>query len=304
VFDPAEMEKEKGVVLEEIDMAEDTPEDLVHELLMTAHFGDQPVARPILGTAESVTAFTREQVMEYWNRMYRPENAVLAVAGSYKWDDILKMANEFLGGWEKASFVKPEFHTEAVAPAFLRRDKDIEQANICLGFPGLKSGDEMGYELSLFSSVYGGAMSSRLFQKIREDSGLAYSVYSYPNSYTDCGMLSVYAATGPEHAKTVTDMIMEETAKLVEGGLTRDEFNKAREQLKSSYILGQESTSSRMHAAGRRLLLLGGTRTEDEVIARVNGMDFDATNELMRRLLGAKPSCALVSRGADDIELF
>lgn len=304
VFDPAEMEKEKGVVLEEIDMAEDTPEDLVHELLMQAHFGDQPVARPILGTEESVTAFTREQVLEYWNRMYRPENAVLAVAGSYKWDEILDMANQYLGGWRKDSFIKPEFHTEPFAPAFLRRDKDIEQANICLGFPGLKSGDEKGYELSLFSSVYGGAMSSRLFQKIREDSGLAYSVYSYPNSYTDCGMLSVYAATSPEHAKTVTDMIMEETAKLVEGGLTRDEFNKAREQLKSSYILGQESTSSRMHAAGRRLLLLGGTRTEDEVIARVNGMDFDATNELMRRLLGAKPSCALVSRGADDIELF
>ena len=304
VFDPVDMEKEKGVVLEEIDMAEDTPEDLVHELLMLAHFGDQPVARPILGTAESVTAFTREQVVEYWQRMYRPENAVLAVAGSYKWDDILAMANEFLGSWEKASFVMPEFHTDSVAPTFLRRDKDIEQANICLGFPGLKSGDEMGYELSLFSSVYGGAMSSRLFQKIREDSGLAYSVYSYPNSYTDCGMLSVYAATSPENARTVTAMIMDETARLVEGGLTRDEFVKAREQLKSSYILGQESTSSRMHAAGRRLLLLGGTRTEDEVIARVNAMDFDRTNELMRRLLGAKPSCALVSRGADNIELF
>lgn len=304
VFDPNEMEKEKGVVLEEIDMAEDTPEDLVHELLMLAHFGDQPVARPILGTEETVNAFTREQVMDYWQRMYRPENAVLAVAGSYKWDDILAMANEFLGDWEKGSFIVPDFHTDIVAPTFLRREKDIEQANICLGFPGLKSGDELGYELSLFSSVYGGAMSSRLFQKIREDSGLAYSVYSYPNSYTDCGMLSVYAATSPENAKTVTDMIMEETAKLVEEGLTRDEFTKAREQLKSGYILGQESTSSRMHAAGRRLLLLGGTRTEDEVIARVNAMDFDRTNELMRCLLGAKPSCALVSRGADNIELF
>ena len=304
VFDPAEMEKEKGVVLEEIDMAEDTPEDLVHELLMLAHFGDQPVARPILGTEDTVTAFTREQVYSYWQQMYRPENAVLAVAGSYKWEQILDMAREFLGGWEKGAFVCPEFHTDPAQPGFLRRDKDIEQANICLGFPGLQTGHELGYELSLFSSVYGGAMSSRLFQKIREESGLAYSVYSYPNSYTDCGMLSVYAATSPDNARTVCDMIMEETMRMVEGGLTREEFMKAREQLKSGYILGQESTSSRMHSAGRRMLLLGSTRTEDEVIARVNAMDFDRTNAIMRRLLGAKPSCALVCRGAEGIELF
>lgn len=304
VFDPVEMEKEKGVVLEEIDMAEDTPEDLVHEMLMLAHFGDQPVSRPILGTADSVKALTREQVLDYWRRMYRPENAVLAVAGSYDWNAIVGLAQEFLGSWEKGSFLRPEFHTNLVEPTFLRREKDIEQANICLGFPGLATGDEMGYECSLFSSVYGGAMSSRLFQKIREEKGLAYSVYSYPNAYTDCGMLSVYAATNPENAQDVCDMIREETARLVRDGLTREEFTKAREQLKSGFILGQESTSARMHAMGRRMLLLGGTRSEDEVIARVNAMDYDRTNQLMRRLLGAKPSCAVVSRGADQMQLI
>lgn len=304
VFDPVEMEKEKGVVLEEIDMAEDTPEDLVHEMLMLAHFGDQPVSRPILGTADSVKALTREQVLDYWRRMYRPENAVLAVAGSYDWNAIVGLAQEFLGSWEKGRFLRPEFHTNLVEPTFLRREKDIEQANICLGFPGLATGDEMGYECSLFSSVYGGAMSSRLFQKIREEKGLAYSVYSYPNAYTDCGMLSVFAATNPENAQDVCDMIREETARLVRDGLTREEFTKAREQLKSGFILGQESTSARMHAMGRRMLLLGGTRSEDEVIARVNAMDYDRTNQLMRRLLGAKPSCAVVSRGADQMQLI
>ena len=249
-------------------------------------------------------ALTREQVLDYWRRMYRPENAVLAVAGSYDWNAIVGLAQEFLGSWEKGSFLRPEFHTNLVEPTFLRREKDIEQANICLGFPGLATGDEMGYECSLFSSVYGGAMSSRLFQKIREEKGLAYSVYSYPNAYTDCGMLSVYAATNPENAQDVCDMIREETARLVRDGLTREEFTKAREQLKSGFILGQESTSARMHAMGRRMLLLGGTRSEDEVIARVNAMDYDRTNQLMRRLLGAKPSCAVVSRGADQMQLI
>lgn len=303
-FDKSDMEKEKGVVLEEIDMAEDTPEDLVHELLMLAHFGDQPVARPILGTVNSVKSFTRQQVMDYWQKMYRPENTVLAVAGSYDWENIVALAEEFMGAWDRDCFAMPEFHTDEVKPTFLRREKDIEQANICLGFPGLNSGNEKGYELSLFSSVYGGAMSSRLFQRIREESGLAYTVYSYPNSYTDCGMLSVYAATNPENARVVCDMIMDETRRLAADGLTMGEFTKAREQLKSGFILGQESTSSRMQSAGRRLLLLGNTRSEDEVIARVNALDFDETNALMRRVLGAEPSCALVSRGADSIELF
>ena len=303
-YDETDMEKEKGVVLEEIDMAEDTPEDLVHEILMLAHFGDQPVARPILGTAESVKSFTRQQLVDYWNMLYRPENTVLAVAGSYDWDNIVALAEEFMGKWERGTFVKPAFQTNIVKPTFLRREKDIEQANICLGFPGLNSGNERGYELSLFSSVYGGAMSSRLFQRIREESGMAYTVYSYPNTYTDCGMLSVYAATNPENAKNVVDMIMEETRLLANEGLTMSEFTKAREQLKSGFILGQESTSARMQSAGRRLLLLGTTRSEDEVIAKVNALDFDSTNELMSRILGAEPSCALVARGANSIELF
>jgi predicted Zn-dependent peptidase len=304
MFDLENMEKEKGVVLEEIDMAEDTPEDLVHDILMLAQFGDQPVARPILGTAPSVKSFTREEILTYWTAMYRPENAVLAIAGCYDWDKVLSIAGEFLAGWERGTFVRPDFSTHAVPPTFLRKGKDIEQANMCLGFPGLSTGDERGYEFSLFSSVFGGAMSSRLFQRIREESGMAYSVYSFPNSYTDCGMLSVYAATNPENAKAVLDMILEETRKMVEGGMTQEEFRKAREQLRAGFILGQESTSARMHSAGRRLLLLNKTRTEEEALARVNAMDFGMTNELMRSVLSERPSLALVSRGAGKMDLM
>ncbi len=304
MFDVESMEKEKGVVLEEIDMAEDTPEDLVHDLLMLAQFGDQPVARPILGTHASVKSFTREEILKYWTAMYRPENAVLAIAGSYDWNKVLEFADEFLAGWERGTFLRPDFATHAVEPTYLRKEKDIEQANMCLGFPGLPTGDEMGYEFSLFSSVFGGAMSSRLFQRIREESGMAYSVYSYPNAYTDCGMLSVYAATNPENVKAVLEMILDETKKMVEGGLTPEEFKKAREQLRAGFILGQESTSARMHSAGRRLLLLNKTRTEEEALKRVSTMDYDATNALMRKVLSEKPSLALVSRGAGKMELM
>ena len=302
-FDPVEMEKEKGVVIEEIAMAEDTPEDVVHELLMLAHFGDQAISRPILGEEDVVGGFMRDQVVGYWQRMYRPENAVLALAGNYEWNKVLELAEKYLGGWEKGGFEKPTYITVPTKPTLLTREKDIEQVHICLGYPGLSIGDQENYALSLFNNMFGGAMSSRLFQKIREESGMAYSVYSYPNSYTDCGMLSVYAGTSPENADQVYDMIRAEAIALAEAGLTEDEFTKSREQLKAGYILGLESTSSRMNSIGRRLLLLNETRTETEVIDRVNAISYEETNALMKKILSAPNSVSLVGKGLDKLKI-
>ena len=300
-FDAKEMEKEKGVVLEEISMAEDTPEDLVHELLMLAHYGDQPIARPILGTESSVSAFSRDDLATYWKGTYCPQNAVFSIAGNYDWDQVKALLETHLGGWNGDGARKLESKINEVRPTTLTREKEIEQVHICLGFPGLNIGHERSYELSIFNTIYGGAMSSRLFQKIREESGMAYTVYSYPNAYTASGMLSVYAATNPDTACAVHDQILEETRKIAESGLTREEFNMAREQLKAGFILGLESTSARMQSNGRRLLLMGNTRTESEVIDRVNAIDFDATNELMRQILTAPNSLALVGKNVEEL---
>ena len=226
---------------------------------------------------------------------------MLALAGNYDWDRVLSMAEDLLGGWEADGFSKRGCVTHAVAPTVLTREKDIEQIHICMGFPGLKIGDDRSYELSLFNSVFGGAMSSRLFQKIREERGAAYTVYSYPNAYTDAGMLSVYAATNPDAAVEVSGLLLEEARKLADEGMTRDEFTMAREQLKASYILGLESTSARMQSNGRRLLLLNSTRTETEVIDRVNAIGFDETNALMREILTAPHSMALVGKGVERV---
>lgn len=302
IFDPAELEKEKGVVLEEIAMSEDTPEDLVHELLMLAHYGDQPIARPILGTEEKISAYQREDLRAYWQQMYRPTNAVFSIAGHYDWENVQALLNEKLGSWANTSERSTDCSMNAVAPGCIARNKEIEQMHICLGFPGLPIGSERGYELSLFNNVYGGAMSSRLFQKVREESGLAYTVYSYPNAYTNSGMLSVYAASNPETAETVYEQILEVTREIAEGGLTRREFDMAREQFKAGFILASESTSSRMHSNGRRLLLLDTTRTESEIIERVNSIDFDSTNALMREILTAPHSLALVGKNADALK--
>ncbi len=300
-FDAKEMEKEKGVVLEEIAMSEDTPEDLVHELLMLAHYGDQPVARPILGSEERVSGYARQDLVNYWKAKYRPQNAVFSIAGSYDWGRVQELLHAHLDDWKPDGLREQRCATNDVPRAVRTKEKEIEQVHICLGFPGLSIGDEHSYEWSLFNSVYGGAMSSRLFQKIREESGMAYTVYSYPNAYTSCGMLSVYAATNPDTAVEVYEQILEETRKIAEGGLTRAEFDMAREQLKASFIMGSESTSSRMQSNGRRLLLLNETRTESEVIDRVNAIDYDSTNELMRGLLTAPHSLALVGRNAESL---
>lgn len=300
-FDAGELEKEKGVVLEEISMAEDTPEDVVHDLLMLAKFGDQPVARPILGTAERISAYRREELISYWQRMYRPQNAVFSIAGNYDWNRVQDMLAEYLGDWKADGLDKSENCTNSAAPTKLVKEKDIEQAHICLGFDALPIGHEKSYELSLFNSVYGGAMSSRLFQKIREESGMAYTVYSYPNAYTDCGMLSVYAATNPDTAVAVYDQILEETRKLARNGLTREEFAMAREQLKAGFILGSESTSARMQSNGRRLLLLGNTRTESEVLERVQAITLDDANELAAKILSNDFALAVVGRNAQKL---
>ena len=300
-FDPVDLEKEKGVVVEEINMAEDSPEDVVSELLMLAHYGDQPVARPILGTADRIQAYRPEDLRRYWSRMYRPSNAVLSIAGHYDWEAVKAMAGALLGGWPAEGLDKPPFVTHPVAPTLLTREKDIEQVHICLGYPGVASCDKRNFEMVIFNSVFGGAMSSRLFQKIREESGMAYNVYSYPNGYTDTGMLVVYAGTNPESVRPVVDMIRAEACAIADAGMTRREFDLAREQMKAGFIMAQESTSTRMQAMGRRLLLLNETRTEDETIDRIERADFDVTNALMREILTAPFSTALVGKDVEKI---
>lgn len=300
-FDAGELEKEKGVVIEEIAMSEDTPEDLAHEMLMLAHFGDQPVARPILGNAGRIASYSRDELADYWRRHYRPQNAVLALAGNYDWARVVALAESLLGGWTAEGFERRPCVTNAVAPTMLVREKDIEQIHICLGYPGLRLGDDRNYALSLFNSVFGGSMSSRLFQKIREERGAAYTVYSYPNAYTDAGMLSVYAATNADAAVEVCAMLREEARKIAAEGMTRQEFDMAREQLKASYILGLESTSARMQSIGRRMLLMNQTRTETEVLDRVNALKFGEVNDLMREILDSDCSIALVGKDAEKI---
>lgn len=303
VFDPAELEKEKGVVLEEIAMSEDEPEDLVAELIMDAHYGDQPLAWPILGPAENVRRFDRKALCAYRDRMYRPECSVLAVAGNYDWDRLVALCEKYFGGWKRGDGACPTCEILPARPRILRREKDIEQLHITLSYPGYGQNTDEVYPVSIISNILGGAMSSRLFQKIREESGMAYSVYSYPSFYSGTGMLGVYAGTSPRHAAEVVRLIRQEIDLLLREGVTQREFDQTRAQLKSSYVLGLESASSRMNALGRRMLLTGDTQTEDDVLRKLNAIQFDDVNRILRDMFGAPCAVALVGQGADSMDL-
>ena len=296
LLDPVEMEKEKGVVLEEIGMSLDTPEDLVHEMLVRAHFGVQGISNPILGTEESVRSFTREGLIEFRERMYRPENCVFSIAGCYDWNETLKLIEEGFGGWEKGAFAKPVYELLPAEKRFVARSKDIEQTHICLGFDALKQDDDNLAAYTILSSILGGANSSRLFQAIREESGLAYSVYSAQYVHNECGMLEIYAATGHENAKKVYDMILFEIDRLLRDGIEQAEFDKIKKEICSSLIMGDESTSAHMRALGRRMLEKGNTRTLEETLALYDAADLAITQEMAERILKQPHSRAILGR--------
>ncbi len=300
-LDEGELEKERGVILEEIAMVEDTPEDIVHDLLTEAALDGSPLALPILGQAKDIERYKRADLAAYRATHYRPDSTVLAVAGRYDWDKLRALVEEHLGTWQAAEKPALPEIPAAFYPTLRRKVKDIEQVHLCIGFPGITLGSPDIYPLSIFNNLFGGGMSSRLFQRIREESGMAYTVYSYPTTYPGMGMFTLYAGTSTQHVGTVLTMLREEVDRVLQDGLTQEEFIKAREQLKGGYILGLESASSHMSSIGRGELLLRRVQSEDEVIERINAVTPEQVLDVAKRLLANDSAAAVVGKGADSI---
>ena len=300
VFDAGELEKERGVVLEEIAMVEDTPEDLVHDLLSEAQYTGS-LSRPILGTADLIRGYGRDALQGYWARHYTPENMVVAIAGNYDWDAFVSLVQRYFTPFAAARGDARAAQAQAFTPGRLAREKDTEQTHICLGFPGVPSDSDELYALSVLGNALGGGMSSRLFQRIREELGLAYSVYTYSSSYQGLGSFCVYAGTTPDNAPTVLSELQSQLDLLLRDGLTDKEFKSAKAQLRGGFLLGLESSGGRMQALGRGHLLMGRVRTPEETLSRIEAVTPDAVMELARRLLGQKGSAAIVGRGAEAL---
>ncbi|MHB1391864.1 MAG: M16 family metallopeptidase [Clostridia bacterium] len=283
-FDREEIDKERGVVIEEINMYEDSPEDLVHDLFSQAVWSGNPLGMSILGTEASLDNLNRERIVDYFNENYIPQNIVISVVGNFKHNEVIKKIEGYFNKAEQkhnsaANIILPRFE-----PEYTLKNKVTEQVHLCMGFNGVDIKSKAFYPMLILNNVFGGAMSSRLFQKIREDRGLAYSVFSYPSSFEDCGLFSIYAGSKPDNLKSVAELIMEEIRAIKDTGITEEELYDSKEQLKGSYILGLESTSGRMISIGKSELLLERIYSPAEVLERISNVDMDSVNSIIKHI--------------------
>lgn len=296
VHDPVEIEKEKNVILDEIALYEDSPEDVVYDLLAEVIFGRHPLGFPILGTEASVRSLSRETVNGLLAARYSAENIVISAAGSYGEEELLRLLEQHFGtvprnGAAAADPPLPTFHS-----AWGIREKDIEQIHLCVGFEGVRYSDDDLYPLMVMNNILGGGTSSRLFQSIREDQGLAYSVYSHPSLYKDNGLMTVYASFIPENLEPVMNSLTEEIRKLRLGQFTEEEILRGKEQLKGNYILGLESTGSFMSMMGKSELMAGVIETIDEVIEKIDRVSAADVQRMTDRVLTPE-RCAVALTG-------
>lgn len=270
VYDPAEIEKEKNVVLDEIALYEDSPEDVVYDLLAEVIYGNHPLGYPILGTEATVKALNREAIDRLIKARYSSENIVISVAGSFDEKKLFGLLEERFGKIpcnEQATLDPP-------LPLFKKawgvREKDIEQIHLCVGFEGVKYSDDDLYPLMVLNNIMGGGSSSRLFQSIRENLGLAYSIYSHPSLYKENGLMTIYASFVPENLEPVLETMIIELKRLRAHDMSAEEISRGKEQLKGNYILGLESTGSFMSMMGKSELMAGMIETIDEVIDKID----------------------------------
>ncbi|PLT46146.1 pitrilysin family protein [Paenibacillus sp. FSL W8-1187] len=292
-FDEEELAKEKNVILEEISMYEDTPDDKVHDEASRASYGDHPLAYSILGLEERLEAMGPDDLRRYMQDQYTIENTVISVAGNIEEKALLALLEEKFSGMS-ARGAGRSLTPAAFNGQYLFHPKQTEQNHICLTFPGCSIDDDKLYAMVLLNNALGGGMSSRLFQEIREKRGLAYSVYSYHTSYADSGLFTVYAGTAPKQTADVLDLTMELLADVSASGLSEAELRRGKEQLKGSLILSLESTSSRMNRNGKNELMLGRHFTMDEIIERIEAVTMGDIRTVTARMLEKPFAVAMV----------
>lgn len=255
-FDPEEIEKERRVVLQEINMMEDTPDDLIHDLFHQHFWKGHPLGMSILGDAESVTGLSRDAIIAYKDRMYRSDDVIVTAAGNLTHDKLTALLEEYLH-----SVPSGNGRTESAPPVYERRieliEKDLEQIHVCLGLKGVQQSHPQRYDAFIMNAILGGSMSSRLFQEVREKSGLAYSVYSYIASHADAGSLVVYAGASPENQAELLEIMLREIGRFKREPVPAEQLEGAREQLKGNLLLSLESSDNRMSRLAKNEIYFG-----------------------------------------------
>lgn len=301
-FDQEEMDRERQVICEEIKMVKDTPDDDVYDTISELVAGGNPLGRSILGTPESLAGIDRSRLVDYRDQMYARDSIVVAVAGNFDEEAIEAIFEDRLTSLRDKK-PKKEIQLKPYQQSFNVKVRDIEQTHICLATPGIALDDPRYYAFVLLNSIFGGSMSSRLFQNIREQKGLAYSVCSMNLFSSYWGFFSIYAGVSPEKAEEALDAIHYELDTLRESGVTEEELAMAKEQMKSSYIFGLESVNSRMFSIGKNKLLLDRVYAEEEVLSSFDRVTREDIREVAEMIGDYSSYCGAAVTGRDfDLE--
>jgi predicted Zn-dependent peptidase len=303
IFDLPDIERERGVILEEIKIDEDNPEVLVHELFTQAFWKGHPLGWPILGTSKTVAKLDRESLVAYHGDRFQGGNMVFSAAGNLEHDQFADAVAAKFSTLASGATLNELPAPEAAARIVLRNKKSLEQVQICMGVPAPPITDENRYVTLILNTVLGGGMSSRLFQTIREERGMAYSIYSDLSPYRDTGTLLVYAGTSTGKALDVVDLILEEFRKLKESPLPAEELSRARDQLKGNILMGLESSNARMANLARQEMYFHEFMTVDQIIARISEVDAGQVQLMAQRLFDPKRIAVTLLGRLDGVKL-
>jgi len=288
-FNPEELERERTVILQEIGQANDTPDDIIFDHFQECAYPEQAMGRPVLGRPEIIRGLGRDAVVAYLRDHYGAQRMVLAAAGNLEHEQLVDLADTLLSDLpaERAVSTEPARY----AGGDRREDRDLEQLHLVLGFPGLTLGDPDYYAASVLATAFGGGMSSRLFQEIREKRGLVYAIHSFVHGYRDGGLFGIYAGTGEDEAAELVPALCEEAMKL-QDGLTAIELSRAKAQMKAGLLMSLESTSARCEQLAQHLLIYGTPFDPPEVVRRIESVDDAAIRRVVSRWRSAPPTVA------------
>jgi predicted Zn-dependent peptidase len=289
-FDSQDINREREVVLEEVNMYEDSPDELVHDLYLGNIWPNHPLGRNILGSTEAIAQFDQNLVKEYYDNFYTPDNIVIAAAGNLTHEALEELALKYFGGMQGAKRTLAS-SPPSLSPVRTVQNKDTEQVHLCLGTLSVPQNSPSIYTMHILNNILGGGISSRLFQAIREERGLAYSVYSYQSNYSDCGLFTVYAGTRPTNVQQVIELILQNIDQLKTEGISAADLTKTKEQLKGNLLLGLESSSSRMSRIGKMEITLGKYTTLDEIVAKIEKVTVDDLGQMLQSLFTKDNLC-------------
>lgn len=289
VFAPEELERERGVILQEIGQANDTPDDIIFDHFQLTAYPDQPMGRPVLGAESNIKSMARDQLTGYMQRHYAAGNTVIAAAGNLKHETVVDLARKHFAGLPSA--MPGPFAAGSYAGGEFREERELDQVHIVLGFPGVSYADPDYYPALLLSTLLGGGMSSRLFQEIREKRGLVYSIYSFAAPFLDSGLFGLYAGTGEQEAKELMPVTLE-ALRDVQHTVTEVELARARAQVKASLLMSLESSGSRCEQLARQMQVFGRVVPTAETVAKLQAVDVDSIQRVATRIFRGTPTLA------------